>query len=180
MSGGRAKVLVSACLLGERVRYDARAAAVRDGHLERWLREGRVVAICPEVAGGLPVPRPPCEIQGGSGADVLAGRARVVSQLGDDETAAFRAGAERALELARIHGIRVAVLKERSPSCGSAQIYDGSFAGRRIAGEGVTAALLRQHRVRVFSEEQLEEADEALRALDGQPAGGAPASRDDG
>lgn len=160
MSG---KVLVSACLLGERVRYDARDAAVHDDHLDRWLKEGRVVSICPEMAGGLPAPREPCEIRGGSGVDVLAGRARVESRLGSDETAAFREGADRALELVRAHGIRVAVLKERSPSCGSSAIYDGSFSGRRIPGEGVTAALLRQHGVRVFSEDQLAEADEALR-----------------
>lgn len=156
------KVLISACLLGERVRYDARDAAVHDDVLDRWQREGRIVAICPEMAGGLPVPRPPCEIQGGEGADVLAGRAHVRTQSGADTTAAFRSGAEKALALAQRHGIRVAVLKERSPSCGSTQIYDGTFTGARIAGEGVTAALLRSHGIRVFSEAQLAEADAAL------------------
>lgn len=160
------KVLVSACLLGQRVRYDARSVAVDDDRLARWVREGRVVPVCPEVAGGLPVPRPPAEIQGGSGADVLAGTARIRSVHGADVTDAFRAGAEQALRLAEEHRIRIAVLKERSPSCGSTEIYDGSFTGGRIAGEGLTAALLRRHGVRVFSEEQLAEADEALRALE--------------
>lgn len=161
------KVLVSACLLGERVRFDARDAAVHDDHLARWLREGRVVPICPEVAGGLPVPRPPCEIRGGTGSDVLAGAARVVSIEGRDETPAFRRGAERALELVRTHRIRVALLKERSPSCASTAIHDGTFTGRHVAGEGVTAALLRSHGVQVFSEEAIAEADAALRALEG-------------
>jgi len=155
-------VLISACLLGQRVRYDARDAAVHDDVLARWEREGRIVAICPEVAGGLPVPRPPCEIQGGGGIDVLEGRAFVRDPAGNDATAAFRAGAERALELAQRHGIRVAVLKERSPSCGHAEIYDGTFGGRRIAGEGVTAALLRRNGILVFGESELAEADRAL------------------
>ena len=159
------KVVVSACLLGERVRFDAKDAALHDDILERWRLEGRVVAVCPEMAGGLPVPRPPCEITGGSVVDVLAGRALVRDDRGQDRTAAFRAGAERALQLVEEHHIRVAVLKERSPSCGSTQIYDGSFSGTRVDGEGVTAALLRQHGVLVFSEEQLAAADEALSAL---------------
>jgi len=157
------KVLISACLLGQRVRYDGRDAAVHDDVLARWEAEGRIVAVCPEVAGGLPVPRPPCEIQGGSGADVLESRAFVRDPAGTDQTHAFRAGAEKALALAQRHGIRVAVLKERSPSCGSLQIYDGTFTGTRVAGEGVTAALLRQHGIRVFGEAELAEADRALR-----------------
>ena len=177
------KVLVSACLLGERVRYDAKSVGVHDALLERWVAEGRVVPICPEVAGGLPVPRPACEIQGGTGVDVLAGRALVVSRAGADATDAFRRGAERALAAARQHGIRVAVLKERSPSCGSLAIYDGSFTGTRLEGEGVTTALLRAHGVQVFSEEGLAEADAALRALEeskrrGCPPSGWPAGSD--
>ncbi|WP_373047673.1 DUF523 domain-containing protein [Vulgatibacter sp.] len=158
------KVLVSACLLGERVRYDGRDKRSHDDILARWEREGRVVSFCPEIGGGLPVPRPPAEIRSGVGADVLAGRAAVRNNLGGDDTAAFRAGAERALQIAQRHGIRVAVLKERSPSCGSSQIYDGTFTGKAIAGEGVTTALLRQHGIAVFSEAELAEADAALRA----------------
>lgn len=161
------KILISACLLGDRVRYDGGDARADSSLLDRWDAEGRLVAICPEVAGGLPVPRPAAEIAGGDGADVLAGSARVATRAGDDVTAHFLAGARAALALARRHRVRVAVLKERSPSCASSSLYDGGFAGRRIPGMGVTAALLRAEGVQVFSEETLEDADAFLRSLDG-------------
>ena len=155
---GVEKILISACLLGQRVRYDGDGA--RSGHelLARWEREGRLVPICPEVAGGLPVPRPPAELRGGDGGDVLAGSAQVVTAAGADVSPFFRSGAQAALALAERHGIRVAVLKERSPSCGSRFVYDGSFSRTRVPGQGVTAALLREHGIRVFSEEELESA----------------------
>ncbi|HLV59896.1 MAG TPA: DUF523 domain-containing protein, partial [Fredinandcohnia sp.] len=121
----------------------------------RWLAEGRVVPLCPEVAGGLPVPRPPAEIQGGDGRDVLAGRARVATREGD-VTAFFLAGAEAALAAARAHGVVAAVLKERSPSCGVRQVYDGSFSGQRRSGMGVTAARLEAAGIPVFSEAELD------------------------
>jgi len=103
--------------------------------------------------GGLPTPRPPAEIVGGDGDDVLEGRARVVSAAGEDVTAQFLAGAREALRLAGAVGAKAAILKERSPSCGSGAIYDGTFRGAVRAGQGVTAALLRRHGVQVFSEE---------------------------
>lgn len=159
------KILVSRCLLGHAVRYDGGAHGPFD-LLLRWQAEGRVVALCPEVAGGLPTPRPPAEIPGGQGAAVLDGRAAVRTVDGTDVSAAFLAGAEAALTLVREHGIRLAVLKARSPSCGNRENYDGSFGGRRVPGEGVTAALLRRHGVRVFSEEELEAAERALCALE--------------
>ncbi|MEI2828510.1 DUF523 domain-containing protein [Pseudomonas mosselii] len=155
------KVLVSACLLGQPVRYDGRASGHPDV-LQRWQAEGRVVPLCPEVAGGLPTPRPPAEIPGGQGGQVLDGQARVVTVSGDDVSEAFLAGARLALELVRRHGIRVAVLKSGSPSCGSLQTYDGSFSGVKVAGEGVTTALLRREGVLVFSELELEDAQRAL------------------
>jgi len=114
---------------------------------------GKALPVCPEKLGGLPMPRPPAEIQGGDGRDVLEGRARVVNREGMDVTPAFTAGARATLELARRHGIRIAILKERSPSCGSTAIYDGSFSGQTRSGQGVTAALLRSHGVKVFNEE---------------------------
>ena len=91
--------------------------------------------------------------------------ARVVDDTGADVTDAFLDGAHRALALAQHYGIRIAVLKEGSPSCGSTSIYDGSFSGRKIAGDGVAAAWLRQHGIEVFSEHTLAEADEKLRAI---------------
>jgi uncharacterized protein YbbK (DUF523 family) len=151
------KVLVSRCLLGHPVRYDGGASGPFD-LLARWQAEGRVVALCPEVAGGLPTPRAPAEIPGGQGVDVLAGRVPVVDVTGADVTDAFVAGAQIALQLVRQHGIKVAILKANSPSCGSLETYDGSFSGVRVAGEGVTTALLRREGVQVFSELQLAEA----------------------
>jgi uncharacterized protein YbbK (DUF523 family) len=111
--------------------------------------------VCPEVDGGLGTPRPPAEILGGDGGDVLAGRARVITADGRDVTAAYLSGARRALETARRVGAERAILKSRSPSCGSDSIYDGSFAGRTRAGEGVTAALLRANGIQVSTEEEL-------------------------
>ena len=158
------KVLVSACLLGQPVRYDGRASGHPD-LLQGWQAEGRVVPLCPEVAGGLPTPRPPAEIPGGQGGEVLDGAARVVTVGGEDVSAAFLAGARQALALVRQHGIRVAVLKAGSPSCGNRLTYDGSFSGVKVPGEGVTTALLRREGVLVFSELELEQAQQALAGL---------------
>jgi len=162
------KILVSACLLGERVRHDGRAAQVTSGHLERWSREGRLVRVCPELAGGLSVPRPPAEIVAGEGEAVLQGRASVQTRAGADLTAAYLQGAQAALALALEHGAGMAILKSRSPSCGSRQVYDGSFTGVLREGEGVTAALLRAHGLAVFDEERLEAAAAHLDSLGDQ------------
>lgn len=158
------RVLVSACLLGQPVRYDGRAS----GHpslLQQWQHEGRVIALCPEVAGGLPTPRPPAEIPGGQGAQVLAGGVPVLTVTGEAVTDAFVKGAQQALELVRVHGIRVAVLKASSPSCGNHEVYDGSFTGTKVRGEGVVAAALRQAGVQVFNEHELAQAETALAAV---------------
>lgn len=161
------KQLVSRCLLGHRVRYDGGAHGPYD-LLQQWQDEGRLVPLCPEVAGGLPTPRPPAEIPGGQGGGVLEGRLPVLTDAGEDVTAAFVAGAEIALRLVRQHGLRVAVLKARSPSCGNTHSYDGSFNGTLVEGEGVTAALLRRHGVRVFNEGQLAEAAAELARLEAE------------
>ncbi|WP_409298100.1 DUF523 domain-containing protein [Pseudomonas sp. KCJK8993] len=158
------KILVSRCLLGHRVRYDGGASGPFD-QLAAWQQEGRVVALCPEVAGGLPTPRAAAEIPGGQGIDVLQGRAPVMSTAGEDVSAEFLCGARQALALVEKHGIRIAVLKANSPSCGNLWTYDGTFSGVKVPGEGVTAALLKQHGVQVFSELQLLEAASALAAL---------------
>lgn len=160
------KVLVSRCLLGQHVRYDGGAHGPF-GLLQRWQQEGRVVPLCPEVAGGLPTPRAPAEIAGGQGAKVLDGHLPVLTVEGEDVTAAFIDGAQQALALVAQHGIRMALLKARSPSCGNREAYDGSFSGTQVAGEGVTAAALRRAGVRVFSEEELVAAQAFLAVLDG-------------
>jgi uncharacterized protein YbbK (DUF523 family) len=159
------KILVSRCLLGHAVRYDGGAHGPFTV-LERWQQEGRIVPLCPEVAGGLPTPRAPAEIAGGQGAQVLDGRLPVLTLDGEDVTAAFIEGAEQALALVAKYGIRMALLKARSPSCGNRENYDGSFSGTRVVGEGVTAAALRRAGVRVFSEEELPAAEAALRELE--------------
>ncbi|WP_104204552.1 DUF523 domain-containing protein [Billgrantia saliphila] len=156
------RVLISACLLGSHVRYDAGALSLPSAILERWLAEGRVVSVCPEVSAGMSIPRPPAEIRLGDGASVLKGQARVIEKAGRDVTSAFRAGAEMALNLCRRHGIRVAVLAEYSPSCGSAHIYDGQFAGTKVPGIGVTTALLRENGIAVFGQHDIEAAQQAL------------------
>jgi uncharacterized protein YbbK (DUF523 family) len=164
------RVLVSACLLGEKVRYNGADAASASRILSGWRDECRIVPFCPEVAGGLGVPRPAAEIRGGDGNGVLDGTGTVVTRNGDDVTGAFLHGAELAWQEAAAHGARLAVLKEGSPSCGSGFVYDGSFSGRRQAGRGVTAALLERHGIRVFSDLHVEEADEYLRSLErGEP-----------
>src|SRR5438445_3550130 len=160
------KILISACLLGERVRYHGGDAALSDGILDRWRREGRLVPFCPEVAGGLPVPRPPAEIQGAGGRSVLQATARVVTSGGADVTEAFVAGAQAALHAARREGARIAVLKDGSPSCGSREIHDGAFDGRRKAGAGVTAELLHGAGLRVFNEHELESAQRYVAELE--------------
>lgn len=158
------KILVSRCLLGHKVRYDGAASGPFD-QLAAWQAEGRVVAICPEVSGGLPTPRPPAEISGGQGVEVWEGRAQVLTAEGEDFSAAFLEGARQALALVQRHTIRMAVLKANSPSCGNLLTYDGTFSGVKVSGEGVTAALLKQHGVQVFSELELTEAAAALTQL---------------
>lgn len=151
------KILISACLLGRPVRYDGKGKLLADPLIERWKAEGRLVAYCPEQAGGLPTPRPPAEIEGGmNGEDVLAGLARVMEVTGGDVTEAFVKGGKKAVAFAREQGCDVAFLIDGSPSCGSGFIYDGSFSGTRHAGFGVTAALMRQAGIDVFSDRELD------------------------
>lgn len=160
-------VLVSSCLLGSPVRYNGAHKRSGSEVLQRWLAEGRVVAVCPEVAGGLPVPRPPAEIAGGAGGgSVLAGLARVIDSAANDLSAEFTSGAQYALRQVQTKGIRIAVLKEGSPSCGSNYIHDGTFSAVRVHEQGVTAALLTSAGVRVFNEEQFQEASEFLRSVE--------------
>ncbi len=159
------RILVSACLLGEKVRYDGGDCATH-GLLDVWQQQGRIVPFCPEIAGGLTVPRPAAEIQCGTAGDVLTGTARVKRSNGTDVTGAFVDGAERALAQCWEHHIKIAVLKEGSPSCGSAQVNDGRFSGRKIKGQGVTANLLSGHGISVFSERDLSAANKRLDELE--------------
>ena len=142
--------MISACLIGCECRYDQKSCLDED--LEQLLREGKVIPVCPEQLGGLPTPRPPAEIIGGDGFDVLDGRARIVDQTGNDVTDEFLAGAQQALKLAKTVGATSAILKENSPSCGSSFVYDGSFSGKKVSGVGLTAALFKRNGIEVRSE----------------------------
>lgn len=134
------KVLVSACLLGVCCRYDGRSVPCEE--VISLSEKYELIPFCPEIYGGLPTPRIPSERVGD----------RVVMKDGTDVTENYARGAAEALRLARLLGAKLAVLKEKSPSCGSALIYDGSFTGSLKEGEGVTAELLRREGIRVISE----------------------------
>jgi uncharacterized protein YbbK (DUF523 family) len=159
------KILVSACLIGENVRYNGRVKINESSWLKDWKVQERLVPFCPEVAGGLPVPRPCSEISGYDGHAVLYGDAKVMNIKGKNVTQYFLTGAQKALELARLHNIKLAVLKDGSPSCGSTYIYDGSFSGIKKPGNGITTVLLEENRIRVFSEREILEAAEYLKTL---------------
>ncbi|WP_046174216.1 DUF523 domain-containing protein [Domibacillus indicus] len=151
-------ILVSSCLAGMKVRYNGTDRL--DERIRRLVDEKKAVMACPELLGGFQTPRPPAEIIGGTGEDVLNGRASVVDSLGRDVTAMYMAGAAETLKMAKEAGAAIVVLKENSPSCGSKAIYNGTFSGEKIPGAGVTAALLRRNGIKVLSEEEfLEEAD---------------------
>ena len=138
------KVLVSGCFLGQRVRYDGDTKTLDNQAISRWQAQGRIIAICPEVSGGLPTPRPPAEYQ--------PSLDKVITCDGDDVTDAFERGAQNALRLCQQYNIRYALLKESSPSCGSTQVYNGTFNNEKVPGEGITTKLLRAHGIEVFSE----------------------------
>lgn len=146
MSENQDKIIaVSACLCGQAVRYDG-------GHcLSSALPVQKRISICPEQLGGLPTPRAPAEIVGGDGHDVWQGRAKVMDVHGMDVTEAFKQGALISLKRLQDASVNTVYLKSKSPSCGMAQIYDGSFSGVLTAGDGVTTALFLAHGIEVKS-----------------------------
>ncbi len=135
-------LLISACLLGTNCKYNGGNNALPPEKLAALEGRYRLVPVCPEQAGGLPTPRLPSECRG----------EQVVNRAGEDVTEAFRRGAELALETALREDCRLALLKERSPSCGSGRIYDGSFTATVIPGDGVTAEMLKKSGLTVYSE----------------------------
>lgn len=139
------RILISACLLGVCCRYDG---ASKPHPLAMELaKQHELVPVCPEQLGGLATPRPPAERQG----------QQIIAKTGVDVTEQYRRGAEEALKLCRLLGCEAAVLKERSPSCGSGEIYDGTFTGTLMAGDGVTAELLKANGVPVYGESRIRE-----------------------
>ena len=146
------KVLVSSCLVGNKVRYNASCLTVQESDLE-WLSSNcELVVFCPEVSAGLPTPRAPAEIIKGNGLQVLNDAANVIGNDGVDVTQPFISGAQNTLKLCQKQKIQYAILAEGSPSCGSSKIYDGTFSGTKIEGSGVTAALLKREGIKVFNQ----------------------------
>lgn len=145
--GHNFEYIVSSCLCGEKTRYDGKVFVSEK--IKKLVNEGKAIMICPEVIGGLKVPRLPCEIKSG----------RVINIASDDKTDSYVDGAILTLETAKKYNIKKAILKEKSPSCGSNYIYDGTFSKTLIQGEGITTKLLRLNKIDVLSDEEFERLD---------------------
>lgn len=137
------KILVSACLLGRDCKYNG--GNNYSEKVPEYVKGHDVIPVCPEVAGGLPIPRIPCEIVGGT----------VTNRNGESKDKEFREGAKICLEKALVEKVNLAILQSRSPSCGVKQIYDGSFSGKLIPGKGVFAELLSKHGIKIVDVEDL-------------------------
>jgi uncharacterized protein YbbK (DUF523 family) len=135
--------LCSACLLGVKCRYNGRDA--RNKKVMALLKKEILIPVCPEQLGGLPTPREPAEIREG----------KVITKSGKDVTENFKRGAEEVLKIAKLFGISEAIFKQGSPSCGCGRVYDGTFSGKIIEGDGITATLLKKHGIKVITEEDL-------------------------
>jgi len=136
-------ILCSACLLGIKCRYDGKDKLIKK--VIELSKKKILIPVCPEQLGGLSTPREPAEQKG----------KRVITKSGKDVTQNFKKGAKEVLKLAKLFGIKEAILKQKSPSCGFGKIYDGSFSGQLIKGNGVTAALLKRNKIKIITEEDL-------------------------
>lgn len=141
-------VLISACLLGVSCKYNGGNNGIDMELLEELKNHCQLIPVCPEQLGGLTTPRQPSEICG----------SRVCMKNGEDVTMQYEKGAYEALSLANLFGCRCAILKARSPSCGSGEVYDGTFSGTLVSGDGKTAEMLKKNGIRVYSEKEIEEA----------------------
>ncbi len=135
------KIIVSACLLGDNVKYDGGNNYQKE--LNEFLKNHEVIKVCPEVFGGLTIPRIPAEIMSD----------KVINKDGVDVSKEYHLGAIKTLELAKKHNIKIAILKKNSPSCGSNTIYDGTFTHTLTSGDGIAAKLLKEHGIKVYNED---------------------------
>jgi|SRR5699024_2067105 len=147
--GGAVLYIVSACLAGIKCRYDGRDNT--DERVKRLVEEGKAVPVCPEVLGGLSIPRTPCEII------MNNGNIKVINKNGEDCTEKFLEGSKKTLAIAKVVGAKKAILKSKSPSCGNGKIYDGSFSGILTEGKGITTGLLLNNGIKVYTEKDLTE-----------------------
>ncbi len=145
--------IVSACLVGVNCRYDGKNSL--NSKVFKMFKRGELIPLCPEQLGGLPTPREIQEIVGGEGIDVIKRKAKVVTNSGKDVTENFIRGAEETLMVAKSLGIKEAILKSKSPSCGCGRIYDGTFSGKLKEGDGVTATILKRNRVKLTTEKDI-------------------------
>ena len=145
--------LVSACLLGIKSTWDGKSK--KDEKIIELSKKEILIPVCPEQLGGLPTPRIPQEIQGCSGEKVLDGKCKVKNKTGKDVTKQFIKGAKETLKIAKLFKVKEFIGKSKSPSCGCGEIYDGSFSGKLIKGDGVTTALLKRNGIRVITEKDL-------------------------
>lgn len=139
------RILVSACLMGVGCRYDGKSNQLPQ--LEQLMKQHTCIPVCPEIFGGLPTPRVPAERQG----------SKIMTQDGQDVTQQFVRGTAEVLRLADLYHCKAALLKERSPSCGSGQIYDGTFTKTLTEGDGLTAEMLKRKGISVYGESQIGE-----------------------
>lgn len=144
--------IVSSCLAGVNCTFNKKNKL--NTRIRRLVEAGIAIPVCPEVLGGSTIPRKPCEITHGDGHDVLDKRARVATIDGKDITPIMVRGAAKTLNIIRKYGIRSAIMKSKSPSCGSGKIYDGTFTSRLVDGDGVTVALLRRNNIKIYNEKK--------------------------
>ncbi len=156
-------ILISACLLGDPVRYNGTGLLLNHPLIQTWKNQNRLISMCPELAGGMKVPRAPAEISYGDGNTVLQGSSQVIDNQKNDVTAEFILGAQKALQHAQKNNCIAAILTERSPSCGSNLIYNGTFSGVIKDGMGATTALLESNGIKVFNQHQLEALESFLK-----------------
>lgn len=150
------KILVSACLYGEHVRYDDGDVPCLDERFLKWKEEGRLISVCPEVFGGLPTPRPDSQRIG----------EKVIACTGNDVTREYVAGAAEALRLAKENEVVLAIMKADSPSCGNKFIFDGTFTGQMKEGVGLAVEYLQKAGFAVFNEDELDQAETLLKSLE--------------
>lgn len=151
------KILVSECLYGGKiVRYDGGITVEQSPVFLKWKAEGRIITICPEMFGGLPMPRPDSQRVGN----------KVISENGADVTTEYLKGAKEAVRLAKEYHVALCLMKQDSPSCGSSYIYDGTFSDTKIPGQGLAVELLRKEGFPVFGEDSIDEAEAYLNSIE--------------
>lgn len=140
------KILVSSCLLGMKINYEGKAHPVNE--LRQLFLQAQAIPVCPEVLAGLPIPRDRAEIV------MVNGERKVYNDKEVDLTEAYTLGAQRTMDTARASGVKIAIMKSKSPSCGCGKVYDGTFTGNLVDGDGIIVALLKENGIRVITEEE--------------------------